>query len=151
MTRSKTFLMVSGIIFLILWSYSEWKTEENDGWIHYGKSECGDFYYDRIGISFVSPKVLQVWDKMEYSGKGKETYIQWRKKDKSSIDGYENLSITMSLFEIDCKNSTITTMSTTDYKSNEYILDLVSTNYPVKSLIVSGSRGELLSRTVCPK
>jgi len=152
MTRKKALLMVVAVISLLSASFTEGKTEDlTERWVLYGKSADGNSYYDRVRIRLMSPAVIQAWDKMEYSEIGKDKDIQWRKNEKLVINGYNLLAMTFTLFEIDCKKSIITTISTVDYDSKMNIIDLFSSNNPGKYPIVSGSRGELLSRKICPK
>jgi len=133
---------------LLFWTYGEKKDE---GWIYYGKTDDGDWYYDNESMTYVSPKVIKVWDKIKYSKSRKEDEIKSRRENKESIDGYDKLDFKIALTEVDCINNTQKTIKTVDYDVQGKILD--EYNYPDMEMeqTLPGSIGDLLRIAVCPK
>lgn len=139
---------------LLFRTYEEKKKEETkkeEGWISFGGTKNGDYYYDNRSMTFVSPKVIKVWSKLKYSKSGKEDEIQSRKKNDFSIDGYNKLDFTITLTEVDCINNTRKPIKYVDYDDQEKILEDYDFPDPSIQQLLPDTIGDSLRQEICPK
>jgi hypothetical protein len=122
----------------------------SDDWVEFGRLTNGDvFLYNKVRIKHRTKDIVQVWDKCVYSDEGRETEIQEKRKRGSSTEGYDNLSNTMSLIEIDCKKQMSQFLSITDYDTDGKILFNHSYDNPTWSHILPESAMDVLRGKVC--
>ena len=73
-------LIMAGVICVFLGYSSEGKTEEkSDKWAYYGKSDNGDFYYDKTSVKQVRKNIMRVSDKLIF----KKENVKPSKKDNN--------------------------------------------------------------------
>ena len=111
---------------------TEKKTEE--GWVYYGTSKFGNYYYDKNSITLVRPKVFRVWEKVIFF--------------KSVID---NLSIDnhIQLVEWDCVNNTEKKIKYVKYDDEGNILGNYDYPNPQIDQVSPDTISWLLLRKVC--
>jgi len=145
--------------FMSFVGYSENKTKNQSSvseksssdWIEYGTNKNGDVYlYNKGNIEKNKEKyTVQVWTKIVYSNKGREKYIQNMIKDGLSTKGWDKLSYTMSLFEIDCKKKWNKPLFIIEYDTDNSVL--WSDNYDDSKweYIVPDTKDDTLQKKVC--
>jgi hypothetical protein len=107
MTRNRIILIMVGVICVFLLSCSDKKPEgKTDRWISYWETEKGIFYYDRISVKKISPKIIKVLTRENLTKVGKDETIQIRKDSHLPIKGWDKLDSTMLFEEVDCMNNT---------------------------------------------
>jgi hypothetical protein len=131
--------------------FKTYKTEKEEGWIYYAETDDGDWYYDNRSMTHVSPNVIKVWKKLNFSKSGKEDEIQSRKKNKESIDGYDKLNHQIILSEVDCINNTQKKIKMVDYDDQGKVLEDYEYSDPDIRQIIPESIGDSLRREVCPR
>jgi hypothetical protein len=131
--------------------FSEMKMEKEteDGWVYYGTTEIGDFYYDKSSMSKGSHQIFTVWDKLKFSDVGKNEYIQWRKNKKMSIDGWGKLDNRKTFSELNCVQKTIKTTRSMFYNNQGIILEDVIYENETTYIGTLGSIHGLFLKTVC--
>jgi len=135
------FVFVAFIIFgyLEVWG---------DDSVFYGRNDKYTCFYDLKSINRLSHDVPRVSDYQYYTKEGKDLMIR-------ELGGkYENLSHTMTLWEINCAEKKFRFLSLTHYsKENKPIYSwklLYSSNTPTEwSSFIPGSMGEKLYKVVC--
>ena len=127
----------------------EKKTEK--GWVYYGTSYEGDYYYDNQSIEYVTSNVIKIWNQEKYSKKGKDEWIKMGKKTDMGWKDWKKLYNRISLWEFQCVDRTSKLLKYVLYDSEGNIL--LSYDYPFPSIdpIPPNSINELLLRKVCPK
>jgi hypothetical protein len=87
--------------------------------------------------------------KFVYSNKSREDYFRYRIKNGLSNEGWDKLSYTMSLFEIDCKKKWNKVLSILFYDTNGDVL--WSDNYDESkwNYIVPDTMEDTLQKEVC--
>jgi len=134
---------------LLFRTYEE--KNKKEGWIDFGKTKEGDFYYDNRSMTYVSPNVIKVCIKIKYTTSRKKDVIQWRKENELPIVGYDKLDSHLRLEEIDCINNTEKLIKTTDYNDQGNILEDYDYQNSDINQILPESITDLLRREVCPK
>lgn len=115
------------------------KTEE--GWVHYGTSKFGDYYYDKSSILVVSPNVFRVWEKVIFF----ESVIKSRKKiDNTTIDNH------IQLVEWDCVNNTEKKIKYVKNDDEGNILGNYDYPNPSTDQVSPDTISWVLLRKVCP-
>jgi hypothetical protein len=84
-----------------------------------------------------------------FSDKGRKEYIQNRTEKKLSIEGYDKLSNTQSLSEINCKKKMIMSISVSDFDTDGKKLDSYSVDKPKWVKIRNNSFFDSLRKEVC--
>jgi len=57
---------------LLFKTYETYKETKKEGWVLYGETSDGEWYYNNSSIMKVSPNIIRVWDKLIYSKGWKE-------------------------------------------------------------------------------
>jgi uncharacterized protein YxeA len=128
-------------------------TRSSSDWMEYSRSKDGDVYsYDKGNIKKGRGKhIVQVWEKEVYSDEGKEKLIQDMTQKGLATKGYEKLSYTITLYEIDCYNRSGGILSITHYDKNGVVLyNGLSSDEPKWEPIKLDSIWDTLRTKVCP-
>jgi len=126
--------------------FRTYKTETEEGWVPYGKTEDGDYYYDKTSLTRVNSKIIRVWIKYKL---GKDDIIQLRKKNEFSTDAKSYYW--MDFYELDCVNNTLKLVKYVEYDDNNKMLNNYDVPNPKIRQILPESMGESLRRKVCPE
>ncbi len=120
-------------------------------WVILGNDSDGNvFSYKKGNVEKGKSKyVVQVWEKNVYSDTGRKKYIQESRKKGVSIEGYDKLSESKSLFEIDCKKHRIRILSYCQNDIDGKVLDSQSSDKREWTYIIPDSHGESLYEQVC--
>jgi hypothetical protein len=118
-------------------------------WVECETNIYGGNYSYNVNIKHMRKNIVQVWNKIVYSDEGRERYIQNMRDNGMSIEGYENLSETQRLIEIDCKKGMSNILSIIDYDKNGKILISDSYNNKEWNDIRIGSMMDTLRKKVC--
>ncbi|MDO9229548.1 MAG: hypothetical protein Q7U03_08285 [Syntrophales bacterium] len=129
--------------------FKTYQTEKEEGWVYYGKSEYGEFYYRNNTTINVSPKIIRVWDKYKYSKIGRDEYIRIIKDSGLPTDSYGKIDYVINLYELDCVNNTRKLMKNVEYNNEGNILQDFDVPHPKIVQIIPGEMVELLLKTVC--
>jgi len=118
-------------------------------WVVCEMDNFGVHFYNKERVNHRTKDIVQVWTRLVFFDEGRETYIlQKRSNIELSAKGYDNLSETLCVFEIDCKREMSRFLSMTDYDVNGNILYKT----PKKSnwyYIKPSSIKDTLRKTVC--
>ena len=138
------------LFFSALFCFIAATNGQGANWVLYAE-RGGLSYYDAGNIVNTPEGTAQVWVKQVYSSSGRRQHISLREKWGQSTEGYEDLSHTNSLFEIDCHRGGIAFISSTDYNRNGRTLDSVTGGAGDKKWkpITPGSTDEDLFKKVC--
>jgi len=82
-------------------------------WKLYSFNDNGQFYHDPESITHPSENIVRVWERMNFTEKGVINWLGQLGK------GYENLSQTEALHEIDCAQKKQRILSLTYYDKGE--------------------------------
>jgi hypothetical protein len=128
-------------------------------WVFYASDSYGNnLYYDRESIINVSKDVKRVWEKTVYSDEGRSLLISSFKKNfEESFEeraflarkGLQNLSHTITLWEINCGTREMCLLSSTYYDQNGHVLIDSLSDGKLCVFIVPGTLGEVLFKAVC--
>lgn len=123
----------------------------SDEWVEYGRDNNGDVYsYTRVSLKEDRETgIVQVWDKKVYSDEGRENLIQLMRKGGVSTEGWEELSHTLTLQEIDCKKGRFQILFSTHYDTNGFVLYSYSYDEPNWNYILPDSTVDTLRKKVC--
>ncbi|MEN6373534.1 MAG: surface-adhesin E family protein [Smithella sp.] len=102
------------------------------------------FSYNTVSISHQTTNIVQVWEKMVYSEKGRAKHTQDVTKK-----GYDKLSHSLHLVEVDCKKGMSRFLSITDYDKNGLILNSDSFDKPEWNHITPDTPMDTLRKKVC--
>lgn len=111
---------------VLLFKIYETEKKKEEGWVCYGSSDSGNFYYDKSSLVKLNNNVVRVWDKIQFK--------------KESI---------VNLYELDCLYNTNTLITVLEYNDNGYMLRQQVINNPKKELIIPDSKHDLLRKRVC--
>lgn len=120
-------------------------------WVEYGIDPEDSFHlYQKVSVQKNRGNhIVKIWDKDLMSDKTKKRYIQLRKKNGISTEGYEKLSHQQRLTEIDCKNQKIRVL----YSVDQSKLGLKISDDPIFSkewkLIIPDGIEDHLRKSVC--
>ena len=119
-------------------------------WVEYVKSDDGNIYsYNKVRIKHSTKNIVRVWNKMVFSDKGKENYNQRKRKIRGwTTNGYDKLSHSLTLEEIDCKERRYQILDSHlyDMNSNEVYDDSLDVGW---NYIVPDSPEDTLRKIVC--
>jgi hypothetical protein len=122
----------------------------SDEWVALGDDSYGDtFLYNKSKIEHITTDIVRVWDKVVYSDEGGKRWIQFNIKGTYSTEGYDKLSHTLFLTEIDCEKERYRHLSLTDYDKDGMVLTGRSYNEPHWSDIPPNSVMNTLRNEVC--
>lgn len=119
-------------------------------WEVYGKGKGGGalYYYDPQSIKRVSKDIIRVWHKTTYT---ETTYTE--KSMQDVIKGFEfepkEVSCSIALFEYDCSEKKVRTLSLTTYTKAGDAIDTISYDSPSWNFVIPDSVGEFLFNIVC--
>jgi hypothetical protein len=91
-------------------------------WVEYYKDDNGNVLLYNKKVNIDKEGIVQVWEKRFYSEKGREIYIQNRMKEGLSTEGYDKLSNTQDLYEIDCKKQMMNLLSVVRYDTKGKVM-----------------------------
>jgi hypothetical protein len=137
-------LGVLSIGLLILGNSEVWGAD----WVFYGETDTYKFYYDKESISRPSKNIVEVSEKLIYLDKGVNFIV------RELGQKYENLSHSITLWQIDCPNENFRFLSLTYYSKEEKIIysrKLLYSSGPAQewSPITKGTMGWRLYEAVC--
>ena len=122
----------------------------SDDWVEYGRSYNDNVYfYNSVRIKPTTKDIVQVLTKKVYSDVGKQEYIEERRKVDFTTEGYDKLSHTLDLYEIDCKKKMNNLLSISHYDMDNKILYHHSYDKPDWNYIISSSMFDYLREIVC--
>ena len=132
-------LFIFGLI--ILGNIEVWGAD----WRVYGEpaSDIGVYYYDADSISSPSKNIVRVWEKVVYSAKGVISHIE------ELGELYENLSYTVTLWEVDCVQKKEQILKTNWYSKDETSLSSTEFQKTSWTFVNPDSMGEALYEVVC--
>ncbi|OPY02449.1 MAG: hypothetical protein A4E66_02717 [Syntrophus sp. PtaB.Bin001] len=131
----KTFysLVFSPIMILLLLATPAISSSD---WVEYGKSKNGDIYsYHPGSIKQKSKDIVYVWVKLVFSDRGRKDYINRLEKNGELTEGYDKLSHTLSLVEIDKKRSKLRILYGLEYDMDDKELFRGSHDAPWKDIL----------------
>ena len=102
------------------------------------------FSYNTVSIKRQTKNVVQVWEKIVYSEKGREKHNQ-----EITKKGYDKLSHSLDLVEIDCKKEMSRFLSITDYDKDGLVLNSLSFDKPEWDHIIPDTTMDTLRKKVC--
>lgn len=102
------------------------------------------FSYNTVSIKRQTKYVVQVFEKIVYSEKGREKLTH-----NVTKKGYDKLSHSLHLVEVDCKNGMSRFLSITDYDKNDLVLNSDSFDKPEWNHIISDTMMDTLRKKVC--
>jgi len=118
-------------------------------WVICEMDNFGVHYYNKEKVKHKSRDIVQVWTRLVFFQEGKEMYaLKKRSIIEPMATGYDNLSETLCVYEIDCKREMSRFLSMTDYDEDGNILYKT----PRKSnwyYITPSSIKDTLRKTVC--
>jgi len=118
-------------------------------WVEYGKTSLGDVYsYNKVKIKH-RKNAVQVWVRFVYSDEGRKRYIQGMRKYGGSTEGYDNLSQTLTLYEINCEKGMSRVLSIIEYNNQGVTLYRGSSDKSKWIYIVPGSVKDNLRKKIC--
>ncbi len=71
-------------------------------WTHFATDKEGRHYYSKVEDAAVSPGIVRVWTRLDFSDEGKNLYIAKRNSISLSNEGYDRLIRRNVLYEINC-------------------------------------------------
>lgn len=144
--RFASAISLSLLIFLFL----ENSVLGSSEWIEYhADKEANVYLYNRVDIKHTNDFV-QVWEKVVFSVEGRKEYVHNLKNLGWWIEGWDNLSYSLFLNEIDCKKGMSRILSGTDYDANSNPLGSISSDELKEWInIVPGSMMSTLRQQVC--
>jgi len=118
-------------------------------WVEYGRSDNGNIYSYHTGSMKQKTKdIVQVWVKLVFSAEGRQDYIKRLRDRGESTEGYDKLSHTLSLVEIDWKKPRFRILYGSEYDLDDHELFRGSREAPWKD-VVPNSTEEILRKRVC--
>lgn len=133
------------LIGLVIFGYAEVRGAD---WVLYGETDTYKYYYDKESINRPSKNIVEVSEKQIYTDKG-IIYMVGELGKK-----YENLSHSITLWQIDCANQNFRFLSLTHYSREEKVIYSRRLLYASEragewSPIIKGTMGERLYKAVC--
>lgn len=111
-------------------------------WKLYDSNEKFSSSYDAQGITHPSKNIVRVWTKWDYTEKGVRDYVEKLGKK------YENLSLSIVLWEINCIEKKSRFLSSISYDNKGGVI--YSSIFPPEwSFIIPESMGEILYKEIC--
>jgi len=125
---------------------------EGAKWVRIGEDMSGnESFYDSESMTVLPGGIIKVWWKMRYSDEGRNLYIQQMKRFGLDAKGYETLSYSRNLTEIDCETREVRIIVVSNYTAR-YVLDSINVKpQPSEGWepIVPGTMEEQMYKTVC--
>jgi hypothetical protein len=107
------------------------------------QADIGMIYYDAANITHPSKDIVRTWVRLVYSKDG--VALQVKELGKR----YEDLSYTLSLLEVNCAAKKNRVLQSTSYSRDGNVISSNQSQQTEWSLIIPGSIGETLHKTVC--
>lgn len=116
-------ILIILFLFFISIDFCQSSTAYADTFVSYYTDSYNDtFSYEKEGIEVIPDGKLKVAIVEEYSYNGKLNLIKLRSKYGLSLAGYEDLSFTIFVFELDMDNYKYTLLGYGDFDSNGNII-----------------------------
>jgi hypothetical protein len=144
-TRMNSLTIKLGIIFFIIglsiFGYAEvWGQD----WKYYGETYIGRWLYDAKSLTRPSRDIVRIQEKQIYTEEG----VYFMKKEME--DRGENLSYSIALEEIDCRNKKFRVLQITHYsKSGEILFFHNCSDIRYWEYVVPNTVKEILLKAVC--
>lgn len=101
----------------------EKKVDNSSDWVEYGTTQVGIHLYNKEKIKYKTNDIVQVWSKLTYTREGKEVLLQNIQRDTGSIpEGWNKVSHSIDLFDVNCKENVHRTLSRTIYDTDGRVL-----------------------------
>jgi len=102
---------------LLFKTYETYKETKQEGWVLYGETSDGEWYYDNSSMVKVSPNITRIWSNVIYSKGWKEKNKEWIQNIQKLIpqSDYNKLHDRTTLYEIDCLKNTYQNTMYVDY------------------------------------
>ena len=133
---------------LLVALFSVCSTAEGAGWIPYGESDSGTYFYDKESIRQPSGNIRQVWIKNVLTPEGAKNY----KKKYPAVKGADKISVDMLLVEVNCSARLFRVLNGSSYDSSGRTItsfDYIKTGEAKWKGIIAGSSTEMLSQALC--
>lgn len=91
-------------------------------WVKCIENNDGVFFYNKKKIKHRTKDIVQIWEKLDFSDDGREKLIEGKRNMELSIKGYDKLSHSVVMIEIDCKKGMSRGLSMTDYDTDGVVL-----------------------------
>jgi len=91
-------------------------------WVKLGWNREGVYTYNKDSVKHRTKGIVLVWVKLVFNNEGREKYIQNKRNTVQSIGGYDKLSHSLFLEEIDCKKEKYLILYFTDYDTDGGVL-----------------------------
>ena len=118
-------------------------------WVKYWRYKENIYFYNRVSVKHIKEDIVQVWGKVVFSDEAREKDIQGMRKWGLSTEGYDKLSHTLDLYEIDCKNQRYQFLSVTHYDTDGSVIKGLSYDKPDWTHILPNSIMDNLRKKVC--
>jgi hypothetical protein len=102
------------------------------------------FSCNTVSIKHQTKNIIQVWEKIVYSEKGRD-----KNKQNITKKGYDKLSHSLDLVEVDCKRGMSRFLSITDYDKDGLVLNSLSFDKPEWNQIVPDTEMDTLQKKAC--
>ncbi len=122
---------------------------EATDWVKYGKDSRGTLHYYKKGSVDEDKNIVKVLNKWVFSRREKSDAIQFRRENRLSTKGYENLSHMVYLSEIDCQNQSERMLYLYLYDKNDKSLYSHTFKNTDWTAIQPESNGDALLKAVC--
>ena len=147
MNKISSVVSLSFLIILLLVS----PVIGSSDWVEYGRDIGGTVWsYNKVNIEKDGGMhIVQVWEKIVFSDKGRENIIQDRTKNGYSTEGWDKLSEGKGLFEIDCNKQRIRMLSVHQYDTDGNVLFSYSDDNPEWDYIPPNTLVDTSRKKVC--
>jgi hypothetical protein len=149
--------MTNTIRFLLLTMMMVFSVSQAQGadWVLYGVGRhANKLFYDREALTKSPEGMVKVWQKREYSDKGRSKYIQRKMNDVgNNAERYAKLSYTLNFWEINCVSREERLIATSDHSREGEVLRSYTPKYQQPEgweTIHPDLMGIELYNTVCP-
>lgn len=141
---NKAFLVI-GVLSLMIIACSN----DDNEWIHIGKTSTGENYYDKNSIQKTDQDIWKIKTKALYSEEGKKTKFAFLQSIGSNVKDARVLDHEIRIWRVDCRNKKINPFSSTIYDADDDII-VSSPEFPDKwDKILPQSLADKLRHTVC--
>lgn len=143
----KFIILISILLYFVINTSAQganWKYVDEPG-------DGSGWYYDSESIINTPEGTTMVWTKAIFSDRGRTDWVLSRTKNGLSTEGYENLSHTIALLELNCKTREQRIISDTEYDLSGKVLDSRTANKDTRRWvpIIPESMVEALFKKVC--
>lgn len=122
------------------------------GWVGVQVDDLGNLRsYKKNSLKWKTKNIVQFWDREDFSNEGREDFIKSYINEGIPTEGYEKLSHTKSLKEIDCKEGKLKFLSINYIGSDGKVISSITPKEPSWNYIIPESIGDELRNLVCNK